>query len=118
MATVHSPQVPIRYGSITAAEPVFRDTQTGIVVAVPSSLHIGDHALILGGPFAGKVGTITRLDSESATVVCDVFDRDTPVEVDRNDIEPPPPPGTSGDPEPRRPTPSTDYAGAETEPRT
>lgn len=57
-----------------------------ILVAMPTSLHEGDQALILEGPFAGKVGTITRIDSESATVVCDVFDRDTPVHVGLNDV--------------------------------
>jgi transcription antitermination factor NusG len=54
-----------------------------------TSLHEGDHALIINGPFAGKLGTITRIDSDSATVVCDVFDRDTPVEVDLSDLEQP-----------------------------
>jgi hypothetical protein len=84
----------------------------GILVAMPTSLHEGDQALILLGPFAGKVGTITRIDSESATVVCDVFDRDTPVDVDLGDVEPPSPTGTSGDSEPRRPVPPTGSAGA------
>jgi hypothetical protein len=82
------------------------------MAAMPTSLHEGDQALILGGPFAGKVGTITRIDSESATVVCDVFDRDTPVDVDLSDVEPPPPTGTSGDREPRRAVPSTGSAAA------
>jgi hypothetical protein len=78
---------------------------------MPTSLHEGDQALILVGPFAGKVGTITRIDSESATVVCDVFDRDTRVDVDLGDVEPSPT-GTSGDSEPRRPVPPTGSAGA------
>jgi transcription antitermination factor NusG len=60
-----------------------------ILAAMPTSLHEGDHALIINGPFAGKLGTITRIDSDSATVVCDVFDRDTPVEVDLSDLEQP-----------------------------
>jgi transcription antitermination factor NusG len=46
----------------------------GILVVMSTSLHEGDQGLILDGPFAGKVGTITRIDSESATVVCEVFD--------------------------------------------
>ena len=61
----------------------------GILAAMPTSLHEGDQALIIDGPFAGKVGTITRIDSDSATVICDVFDRDTPVEVDLSDLERP-----------------------------
>ena len=56
---------------------------------MPTSLHEGGHALIINGPFAGKLGTITRIDSDSATVVCDVFDRDTPVEVDLSDLQQP-----------------------------
>lgn len=56
---------------------------------MPTSLHEGDHSLITNGPFAGKVGTITRIGSDSATVVCDVFGRDTPVEVDLSDLEHP-----------------------------
>jgi KOW motif len=83
----------------------------GILVAMPTSLHEGDQALILGGPFAGKVGTITRLDSESATVVCDVFDRDTPVNVGLDDVTSPSP-GTSGDREPHFPLPSAGSPGA------
>ena len=61
----------------------------GILAAMPTSFQEGDQALIIGGPFAGKVGTITRIDMDSATVICDVFDRDTPVEVDRSDLEQP-----------------------------
>lgn len=61
----------------------------GILAAMPTSLQEGDQALIIGGPFAGKVGTIARLDLDSATVICDVFDRDTPVEVFRSDLEQP-----------------------------
>jgi KOW motif len=80
---------------------------------MPTSLHEGDQALILDGPFAGKVGTITHIDSESATVVCDVFDRDTPVNVGLDDVALPPPPGASGgDREPRFPLPSAGSTGA------
>ena len=60
-----------------------------ILAAMPTSLHEGDDALIINGPFAGKLGTITRIASDSATVVCDVFDRDTPVEVDLSDLQQP-----------------------------
>jgi KOW motif len=77
-----------------------------------TSLHEGDQALILDGPFAGKVGTITSIDSESVTVVCDVFDRDTPVNVGLDDVALPPSPGTSGDREPLFPQPSAGSAGA------
>jgi SAM-dependent methyltransferase len=59
-----------------------------------------------------QVGTITRTDSESATVVCDVFDRDTPVNVGVDDVVSRPFPGTSDDREPRRPLPSAGSAGA------
>jgi hypothetical protein len=79
---------------------------------MPLPLHEGDQALILDGPFAGKVGTITRIDSKSATVVCDVFDRDTPVVVGLGDVASPPSPGTSGDREPRSPPPSAGSSGA------
>jgi transcription antitermination factor NusG len=60
-----------------------------ILADMQTSLHEGDHALIINGPFAGKLGTITRIGSDSATVVCDLFDRDTPVEVDLSDLEQP-----------------------------
>ena len=83
-----------------------------ILVGRPTSHHEGDKALILDGPFAGKVGTITRVDLESATVVCDVFDRDTPVNVGLGDVVSPPSPGTSGDREPRSQLPSAGPAGA------
>ena len=56
---------------------------------MPTSLQEGDQVLIIGGPFAGKVGTITRIDLDSATVICDVFDRDTPVELVRSDLDQP-----------------------------
>jgi hypothetical protein len=72
-------------------------------------LREGDQVLILAGPFAGKVGAITRIDSDSATVVCDVFDRDTPVSVGLGEVTPPPSLGTSGDSEPRSPLP---FAGS------
>ena len=61
----------------------------GILAAMPTSFQEGDRAVIIGGPFAGKVGTITRIDSVSATIICDVFDRDTPVNVDLGDLEQP-----------------------------
>lgn len=61
----------------------------GILAAMPTSFYEGDQALIIGGPFAGKVGTITRIDSDSATVICDVFDRDAPAEVELSDLEQP-----------------------------
>jgi hypothetical protein len=79
---------------------------------MPLPLDEGDQALILDGPFAGMVGTITRIDSEAATVVCDVFDRDAPVRVGLGDVAPPPSPGTSGDREPRSPLPSGGSSGA------
>jgi hypothetical protein len=79
---------------------------------MPTSLHEGDQALVLDGPFAGKVGTITSIDSESATVVCDVFDRDTPIHVGLDDVASPPSPGTSGDREPFSPLPSAGSGGA------
>ena len=75
-------------------------------------LHEGDQALILDGPFAGKVGTITRIDSDSATVMREVFDRDTPLNVGLVDVASPPSAGTSGDREPRLPMPFTGSAGA------
>jgi hypothetical protein len=33
-----------------------------------------------------KVGTTARIDSDSATIICDVFDRDTLVDVDLSDL--------------------------------
>ena len=78
---------------------------------MPTSLHEGAQALITGGPFTGRVGTITRIDSDSLTVVVDVFERDTPVNVDFGDVKPPPSTGTAGDPEPRLPMPFIGSAG-------
>jgi transcription antitermination factor NusG len=63
---------------------------------MPTPLHEGDHAIILNGPFAGKVGTIVSIDPESATVLCNAFDRDTPVTVAVGDVAAPPSPGSSG----------------------
>jgi transcription antitermination factor NusG len=54
-----------------------------------TSFREGDQVLIIGGPFVGKVGSITRIDSDSATVICNVFDRNTPVEADLKDLEQP-----------------------------
>jgi hypothetical protein len=79
---------------------------------MPTSLHKGDQAIITSGPFTGKVGTVTRIDSDLATVVVDVFNRETPVDVDLGDVEPPSPTEASGDPEPLLPMPSTGSAGA------
>jgi hypothetical protein len=73
----------------------------------------GEMALICRGPFAGKRGTITRIDAGSVTVMCDVFDRDTAVEVALGDVGPPPAPRTSGHWEQRPPVPPTGSAGAE-----
>jgi hypothetical protein len=79
---------------------------------MPTPFNEGDLALISHGPFAGKIGMITRIDSESATVICDVFDRDTPVDVSRGDLEPPPNPGSSGDTNPLPPLPPTGSTSA------
>ena len=79
---------------------------------MPTSLSEGDQALILDGPFAGKVSTITLIDAESATVACDVFDRHKPVNVRLDDVASPPSAGTSGDREPRLPPPPRGSAGA------
>jgi hypothetical protein len=46
-----------------------------VIMSIP--FQKGEMALICRGPFAGKRGTITRIDAGSVTVMCDVFDRDT-----------------------------------------
>ena len=61
----------------------------GILADMTTPFREGDEVLIIGGPFVGKVGSITRIDSDPATVICNVFDRTTPVEVDLKDLEQP-----------------------------
>ncbi len=64
-----------------------RNEQTGGDAHVTSG---GRPRLITEGPFAGRVGAVTRIDAESATVVVDVFDRARPVDLGLGDVEPPP----------------------------
>jgi transcription antitermination factor NusG len=53
-------------------------------------LHKGDQAIILTGPFEGKVGTIAVIDGDVATLTVDVFARDAPVRVPLADLTVPP----------------------------
>ena len=49
-------------------------------------LHKGDTAIIMSGPFEGRVGTIAAIDEDVATLAIDVFARDTPVQVPLADL--------------------------------
>ena len=53
---------------------------------MPDPLHKGDQAIIMSGPFEGKVGTIAAIDEDVASVTVDVFARDTPVQVPLADL--------------------------------
>ena len=83
----------------------------GILEGMSNSPHEGDQAVILAGPFSGKVGTLVRIGSESVTVMCNVFDRDIPVVISPDDVSRPPFPEAGGDSEPRSPLPSGGPAG-------
>lgn len=94
------------------ADRITRIRKRGILVRMSTALHEGDQALILDGPFTGRVGTLVRLSSDSVTVVCNVFDRDTPVVLGPDSVALPPSPGSGGEREPRTPLPSAGPAGA------
>jgi transcription antitermination factor NusG len=49
-------------------------------------LHKGDSAIIMSGPFEGRVGTIAAIDEGVATLAIEVFARDTPVQVPLADL--------------------------------
>jgi transcription antitermination factor NusG len=53
-------------------------------------IEIGDQVRITGGPFAGRVGTITRIDAQSATIEVQVIERATPVVLNLDEFEVPP----------------------------
>jgi transcription antitermination factor NusG len=55
---------------------------------MPMSFRAGDRVRITGGSFTGRIGTVSTIGAASATVVVDVFDRDTPVEVRMSELEP------------------------------
>jgi transcription antitermination factor NusG len=55
-----------------------------------TSFQEGDRVLITGGSFAGRSGTVSAIGARTATVVVNLFDRDTPVEVKLSELEPPP----------------------------
>jgi transcription antitermination factor NusG len=57
---------------------------------MPDALHKGDKALIMSGPFEGKVGTIAAVEGDVASLSVDVFARDTPVQVALADLAAPP----------------------------
>lgn len=50
---------------------------------------VGEHVRILQGPFKGKEGLVEALNDEaqSATVLIELFGRETPTEIDYNDLE-------------------------------
>jgi len=48
---------------------------------MPDPPHTGDEAIIMSGPFEGKVGTVAAIDGDVASVTVDVFARETPVQV-------------------------------------
>jgi transcription antitermination factor NusG len=52
--------------------------------------HKGDRAIIMSGPFEGKVGTIAAIEGDLATLAVDVFARATPVQVPVADLADPP----------------------------
>ena len=53
---------------------------------MPDPLRMGDKAIIMSGPFEGKVGTIAAIDEHVASVTVDVFARDTSVQVPLADL--------------------------------
>jgi len=77
-------------GAKGQVQPGIPSPETMVIMSIP--FQKGEMALICRGPFAGKRGTITRIDAGSVTVMCDVFDRDTAVEVALSDVGPPPAP--------------------------
>jgi transcription antitermination factor NusG len=60
---------------------------SGKLVAVPMSFREGDRVRITGGSFTGRSGTVLTIGARAATVIVDVFNRDTPVEVKTSELE-------------------------------
>jgi transcription antitermination factor NusG len=55
---------------------------------MPMSFRPGDRVRLTGGSFTGRSGTVSTIGAESATVIVDVFNRQTPVEVKITELEP------------------------------
>jgi transcription antitermination factor NusG len=77
-------------GMFAAQGRWFRETATrsGKLVCMPMSFRPGDRVRFIGGSFTGRSGTVSTIGVESATVIVDVFNRDTPVEVKISELEP------------------------------
>jgi transcription antitermination factor NusG len=54
--------------------------------SMPDPLRKGVKAIIMSGPFGGKMGTIAAIEGDVATLAVDVFARDTPVQVPLADL--------------------------------
>ena len=59
---------------------------TSVVVSL--DIQVGQRVLVAAGPFSGQVGTIESIDQEHSkvSVLVDLFGRETPVELDFNQI--------------------------------
>ncbi|MDB8541669.1 transcription termination/antitermination protein NusG [Turicibacter sanguinis] len=57
-------------------------------VEVSLDIQVGQRVLVAAGPFSGQVGTIESIDQEHSkvSVLVDLFGRETPVELDFNQI--------------------------------
>jgi transcription antitermination factor NusG len=53
-------------------------------------LNEGDQVRITGRPLAGRVGTVKKIDAQSATIEVEVFGRATPVILHLGEFEVPP----------------------------
>ena len=71
----------------------------------------GGEALILDVPFLGRARTIMRIQEVLATVACDIFERETPDDVDLGNVASPPFFGMTGGGEPRRSQPFAGSSG-------
>jgi transcriptional antiterminator NusG len=72
----------------TEIKKILRRTQTK-VTKVEIDVHIGDKVRIISGPFADFVGDVTEVypDKEKLRANVSIFGRDTPVELEYNQIQ-------------------------------
>ena len=70
------------FGIAVAGEEEMAETGRSKVVTV--DFEEGDTVRVLSGPWEGTEGVVSKIDfgKRSVTVILEVFDRDTPVELD------------------------------------
>lgn len=59
----------------------------GIPIKVDLNFDVGDNVLILEGLFKDRVGKVSSIYEDKATVIVSMFNRDTPVEVETYNLQ-------------------------------